>query len=179
MPWAEGMSKLEDGYRLEIHTSLGPMLLAACAESLCGAWFLGQRHFPAAAKDLKIERTDMLMRAEGQIQAFLGGERASFSLPLTLRGTEFQIAVWRQLMDIPYGATQSYRQIAEAVGKPTASRAVGAAVGRNPLSLVIPCHRVLGAGGDLTGYAGGLARKQKLLALENRSTTLNLRAETA
>ena len=179
MLWAKKMSKLEDGYRLEIKTSLGPMLLAACAESLCGAWFVGQRHFPAAAKDLKIGQTDVLVRAEKQIQAYLDGELVSFSLPLSLLGTEFQKAVWSQLMNIPYGATQSYRQIAEALGQPTASRAVGAAVGRNPLSLVIPCHRVIGASGDLTGYAGGLERKQELLALENRSTTPNLRAETA
>ncbi|MEE4295219.1 MAG: methylated-DNA--[protein]-cysteine S-methyltransferase [Wenzhouxiangella sp.] len=152
--------------RLEIETPLGSMLLAAGAEALCGAWFLGQRHFPRAAGEWKVSRSALLSSAEEQIQAYLEGELASFSLPLAWHGTAFQKAVWSQLLDIPYGGIQSYGQIANALDQPAASRAVGAAVGRNPLSLIVPCHRVIGADGKLTGYAGGLERKRKLLALE-------------
>lgn len=101
-----------------------------------------------------------------QFRAYFAGELQRFTLPLAAQGTPFQQAVWQALCDIPYGETRSYRDIALAIGKPTAMRAVGAANGRNPLSIIVPCHRVIGRDGSLTGYAGGLPIKQALLKLE-------------
>lgn len=101
-----------------------------------------------------------------QFEAYFAGHLQRFTLPLAPRGTAFQQAVWQALCDIPYGETRSYSDIARAIGKPNAVRAVGAANGRNPLSIIIPCHRVIGQNGSLTGYAGGLPIKQALLTLE-------------
>lgn len=105
--------------------------------------------------------------AFAQIGEYLAGGRKSFDFPYTLRGTPFQQRVWRALCDIPYGETRSYKQIAEAVGSPKACRAVGMANHRNPMMIVVPCHRVVGASGKLIGYAGGLEMKSALLALEH------------
>ncbi|GBD47203.1 methylated-DNA--[protein]-cysteine S-methyltransferase [Methylopila sp. Yamaguchi] len=107
-----------------------------------------------------------LDRAEAQLAEYFRGERRTFELDLDLQGTPFQTAVWRALLAIPFGETRSYAAIAAAIGRPDASRAVGAANGRNPLSIVAPCHRVVGTTGKLTGFAGGLAAKAFLLALE-------------
>ncbi len=104
-----------------------------------------------------------------EFEAYFAGRLQRFTLPLAARGTAFQQAVWRALCDIPYGETRSYGDIARAIGKPSAVRAVGAANGRNPLSIIIPCHRVIGQNGSLTGYAGGLPIKQALLTLERAS----------
>jgi len=108
----------------------------------------------------------VLERATLQLGEYFGGERTRFDLPLDFRGTDFQKSVWHALLTIPFGETRSYRQIAEAVGRPTASRAVGAANGRNPVSIIAPCHRVVGTSGALTGFAGGLEAKAFLLKLE-------------
>jgi methylated-DNA-[protein]-cysteine S-methyltransferase len=105
----------------------------------------------------------VLAEATRQLEAYFAGSLATFDLPLAPRGTEFQQAVWRELRGIPFGETRSYADIARAIGRPTATRAVGAANGRNPLSIVCPCHRVVGSGGALTGFAGGLAAKRWLL----------------
>lgn len=105
----------------------------------------------------------VLGAAAAQLNAYFAGSRTMFDLPLAPRGTDFQQAVWRALLAIPFGETRSYAQIARAIGRPTAVRAVGAANGRNPLSIVAPCHRVIGSGGALTGFAGGLAAKRWLL----------------
>ena len=107
-------------------------------------------------------------RAAEQLAEYFAGRRTRFDLPLTPRGTAFQLAVWQALRGIPHGETASYGAIARAIGRPGAARAVGAAIGRNPLSVVVPCHRVVGADGTLTGYAGGLDRKARLLDLEAR-----------
>ena len=104
--------------------------------------------------------------AARQLRAYFAGELRRFRLPLDLQGTPFQLRVWRELERIPYGETRSYRQIAEAVGAPRAVRAVGAANGANPIPIVVPCHRVIGAGGKLVGYGGGLPLKKRLLELE-------------
>jgi methylated-DNA-[protein]-cysteine S-methyltransferase len=106
-------------------------------------------------------------RAVDQLEAYFAGERTSFDLPLAPEGTPFQRRVWDALQTIPYGATVSYRDIAERIGAPKAVRAVGAANGRNPLPIVVPCHRVIGSDGSLTGFAGGLDTKRRLLALES------------
>lgn len=102
-----------------------------------------------------------------QLESYFAGERQSFDIPFEMRGTPFQISVWKQLLLIPYGETRSYGELAQQIGNPAASRAVGAANGRNPLSIIVPCHRVIGAGGTLTGYAGGLDCKNFLLHLES------------
>jgi O-6-methylguanine DNA methyltransferase len=101
-----------------------------------------------------------------ELKAFFSGAVHQFSVPVDLRGTDFQRQVWKLLLDIPYGETRSYGQIAGALGRPEASRAVGQAIGTNPVAIIVPCHRVIGVNGDLVGYGGGLHRKQALLALE-------------
>ncbi len=108
----------------------------------------------------------LLVEAIGQLRAYFAGELREFRLPLDLRGTEFQLRVWRELLKIPYGETRSYAGIARAIGAPNAVRAVGAANGANPIWIVVPCHRVIGSGGKLVGYGGGLPLKKRLLELE-------------
>ena len=104
--------------------------------------------------------------ARQEIEEYLNGDRKSFSSPLDLRGTPFQIEVWNELLNIPYGETRSYGEIAAAVGRPRAARAIGAAVGANPLPIIVPCHRVIGKNGSLVGFGGGLRLKERLLLLE-------------
>lgn len=113
-------------------------------------------HRPTALTDVAV----------AQIAEYLTGSRQSFDFPISPKGTPFRIAVWNQLLKIPYGQTRTYGQIAATIGSPKAARAVGQAVNRNPIWIVIPCHRIIGAGGKLTGYAGGLELKQQLLDLE-------------
>ena len=108
----------------------------------------------------------ILDHVKAQLTDYFAGQRHTFDVPLSMQGTAFQLEVWQALMDIPYGKTISYAELAEAIGRPKAVRAVGAAVGRNPISIVLPCHRVLGKDGKLTGFAGGLAHKATLLTLE-------------
>jgi methylated-DNA-[protein]-cysteine S-methyltransferase len=121
----------------------------------------------AAAPPDGVEReAPVLARAEAQLVEYFRGERLVFDLPLAMEGTAFQRRVWDELMAIPYAATWSYGQLARAIGRPSASRAVGAANGRNPIAIIVPCHRVIGANGSLTGYGGGMAAKQWLLAHE-------------
>ncbi|MBK6008836.1 methylated-DNA--[protein]-cysteine S-methyltransferase [Ramlibacter ginsenosidimutans] len=143
------------------------MLLAASDRGLCGVWFEGQRHGPDATTWREDPGHPVLVETVAQLRAYFAGERTSFDLPLDLQGgTPFQQSVWSALLGIPRGGTTSYAALAREVGKPQAARAIGAAVGRNPVSIVVPCHRVLGTGGSLTGYAGGLERKTALLQLE-------------
>lgn len=148
-------------------TPLGPMLAAATDLGLCGLWFDGQRHQPdMAAWRLKPEHP-LLTQTASFMGAYFAGGTAPFNLPLDLAGgTPFQQAVWRALLQIPRGATTSYGALSQSLGRPSAVRAVAGAVGRNPVSVLVPCHRVLGMDGSLTGYAGGLERKTALLQLE-------------
>jgi len=151
-----------------MHSALGPITLAASATALAGAWFTDQRHYPDTTDWRIDDRHPLLLLAMAQLRQFLAGERRDFDLPLDLgAGTPFQRAVWHALRQIPVGTTCSYGALGARIGKPAAVRAVGAAVGRNPLSIIVPCHRVLGANGALTGYAGGLTRKAWLLSLES------------
>lgn len=146
---------------------LGRMLLAATDRGLAGVWFEGQRHGPDATGWREDASHPVLVQAVAQLQAYFAGERERFELPLDLQGgTPFQQSVWQALLAIPAGGTTSYAELGRRLGRPLAARAVGAAVGRNPVSIVVPCHRVLGTGGALTGYAGGLERKTALLRLE-------------
>jgi methylated-DNA-[protein]-cysteine S-methyltransferase len=146
---------------------LGPMIVAATARGLAGVWFEGQRHLPDSAAWPHDSSHPVLKKAVAQLREYFAGKRTTFDLPLDLQGgTAFQQSVWQALLSIPRGGTTSYGVLSQRIGKPAAVRAVGAAVGRNPLSIVVPCHRVLGADGSLTGYAGGLERKTALLHLE-------------
>lgn len=155
----------------ELSTKLGSMILAARTgpePALRGVWFAGQRHFDGPGADWRHDDHDpLLQRAAAQIEAWLAGRITAFDLPLAPQGTAFQQAVWQALARIPYGATRTYGELAAGLGRPQAARAVGAATGRNPLSLIVPCHRLVGRQGQLTGYAGGLDRKRALLALES------------
>lgn len=113
------------------------------------------------------EQHPILQEAEEQLIEYFKGKRKTFSIPLDMQGTEFQKLVWKALLTIPFGETRSYGQLAKQIRKPSASRAVGAANGRNPISILVPCHRVIGASGKLTGFAGGLENKSILLSLES------------
>ena len=152
-----------------IDTPLGPVRIARTARGLAGLWFEGQKHHPGELQVPHRDDDPLLREAARQIAQYFAGERSDFELPLDLPGTPFQLSVWQALLRIPAGNTRSYGTVAMDVGAPAAVRAVGAAVGRNPASLVVPCHRVLGRDGSLTGYAGGVERKQALLALESRT----------
>jgi methylated-DNA-[protein]-cysteine S-methyltransferase len=152
---------------LRYASPLGPVLLAATPRGIAGIWFEGQRHGPDASQWAAQPENRLLQRAAAQLDEYFAGKRDCFDLPLDLQaGTPFQQAVWQALLAIPQGHTTSYAELGRRLGRPTAFRAVGAAVGRNPVSIVVPCHRVLGSGGGLTGYAGGLERKSALLQLE-------------
>ena len=153
--------------RASFNSPLGPMTLAASAQGLYGVWFDGQAHQPDPQHWEVKPAHPVLQAAATQLAAYFAAQRARFELPLDLSlGTPFQQSVWERLRAIPYGVTQSYGEIARYLGQPAASRAVGAAVGRNPLSIILPCHRVVGSKSALTGYAGGLERKIALLQLE-------------
>jgi methylated-DNA-[protein]-cysteine S-methyltransferase len=144
------------------------MLLATSEAGLQGAWFVGQRHFDGPAEDW--QRGDghpLLREAAAQLTAWHAGQRQTFDLPLAPLGTPFQQSVWAALARIGHGQTRTYGEVAALLGRPSAARAVGAATGRNPLSIIIPCHRLVGRDGTLTGYAGGLDRKRTLLAFES------------
>ena len=153
--------------RTRYDSPLGTMLLAATGRGLAGVWFEGQRHQPDGRMWPIDASHPVLVRAMQQLDEYFGGRRTSFDLPLDLRrGTTFQQSVWQALLGIPCGQHVTYGALSRRIGKPEAVRAVGAAVGRNPVSIVVPCHRVLGSNGSLTGYAGGLERKTALLRLE-------------
>jgi len=145
---------------------LGPLLLVRTEDGLAGAWFDAQKHHPAPIDAPMRDDDPLLCRAAAQLAAYFDGRATTFDVPLDLVGTPFQVGVWRELLEIEPGRTCSYGDIAKKLGRPTAGRAVGAAVGRNPISVIVPCHRVLGSDGALTGYAGGLERKTALLRLE-------------
>ncbi|HEX6706631.1 MAG TPA: methylated-DNA--[protein]-cysteine S-methyltransferase [Albitalea sp.] len=152
--------------QLTLATPLGEVLLARTAGGLAGAWFAGQKDHPGVLAAPQRPDDPLLRAAADQLEAYFAGRATRFDLPLDLRGTDFQRSVWHALMAIASGGTRSYREIALQVGSARAVRAVGAAVGKNPLSVIVPCHRVVGSSGELTGYAGGLDRKRALLRLE-------------
>jgi len=145
---------------------LGPITLAATETGLAGLWFEGQQHHPGPLMAPVSMKQPFIAQAIEELQAYFNAGLRRFSVPLDLQGTPFQRTVWQALLGIPCGQTCSYAQLAHTLGKASAARATGAAVGRNPVSIIVPCHRVLGQGGSLTGYAGGLPRKQALLQLE-------------
>jgi len=149
-----------------IDSPVDPLLLAADGQGLRLIEFHTPRHPMARIADWREGDNAILQAVRTQLEEYFAGTRTAFELPLAPDGTTFQKEVWHVLADIPYGQTISYAQLAQRVGKPTAMRAVGAANGRNPLPIVLPCHRVIGADGSLTGFGGGLPTKQFLLELE-------------
>jgi methylated-DNA-[protein]-cysteine S-methyltransferase len=149
-----------------ITTPLGRILLARTAKGLAGAWFEGQKHHPGPMAAPDAPNDELLQRAARELNEFFAGERERFDVPLDLQGTPFQRSVWQRLLRIAAGTTRSYGEIAKELGSAKAVRAVGSAVGRNPVSVIVPCHRVVGSDGSLTGYAGGVDRKRALLELE-------------
>lgn len=149
-----------------VSSSVGELALCEHDGALCAAVFAGR---PLPPGRQIAQDTPLLLRAERQLAEYFAGVRRVFDVPLRPMGTDFQLRVWEALKEIPYGETRTYGQIAAAVGAPRAYRAVGMANHMNPLPLFIPCHRVVGADGKLTGYAGGLWRKEKLLALERQA----------
>ncbi|MEU1500699.1 methylated-DNA--[protein]-cysteine S-methyltransferase [Streptomyces sp. NPDC005732] len=146
----------------------GPLTLVADDDLLCGLYMVGQRHRPPQ-EDFGARDDTLLPEAKRQLTAYFAGDLKEFDLPMRLAGTPFQRSVWEQLARIPYGEIRSYGELADALGNPKASRAVGLANGRNPVGIIVPCHRVVGADGSLTGYGGGLDRKRRLLDFERGS----------
>ena len=151
-----------------IESPYGALTLVAEDSVLCGLYMTDQRHRPPEETFGERDERPFAEAAE-QLAAYFAGELKDFGLTLRLNGTHFQRAVWDQLRKIPYGGTRTYGELADALGNPAASRAVGLANGRNPIGIIVPCHRVIGASGGLTGYGGGLERKQRLLDFERGS----------
>ena len=157
--------------RFDHPSPIGALALIADDVALRGVYFEQSRHGgpPDAARKGANKIIDETRR---QLDAYFAGRRKAFDLPLGAEGTDFQKKVWKALSRIPFGETRSYGEIAAVVGAPAASRAVGAANGRNPIPVIVPCHRVIGANGSLTGFGGGMDRKRFLLALEGRQPEL-------
>lgn len=148
-----------------IDSPYGPLTLVATEGVLSGLYMTEQRHRPPE-ETFGDRDASPFGETIDQLEAYFAGELTQFDLPMRLDGTPFQRTVWQQLQLIPYGETRTYGDLAAVLGKPNASRAVGLANGKNPIGVIVPCHRVIGAGGSLTGYGGGLDRKQRLLAFE-------------
>ena len=157
-----------------IDSPVGPLLLASDNDGLRLIEFHAPRYAMQRDADWREGDDATLRMTRAQLDEYFAGKRRTFDLPLAPRGTEFQRSVWHTLATIPYGKTISYAQLATRVGKPTAMRAVGAANGRNPLPIVLPCHRVIGADGNLTGFGGGLPTKEFLLNLEGALPAANV-----
>jgi methylated-DNA-[protein]-cysteine S-methyltransferase len=150
-----------------LHTPIGPLTALATAKGIAGLWFDDQLHHPGALDTPVDDRHPHILAMKRWLDAYWAGRNPSpHDVPLDLHGTLFQRAVWQALLTIPLGRTKSYGEIAAQVGNGAVPRATGTAVGRNPVSILVPCHRVIGADGSLTGYAGGLPRKERLLQHE-------------
>lgn len=160
-------AKRNDLVCLTIDSPVGELLLVADESALTGVYFAGREHIPASHEHWKTDgKHPVLKRAAAQLKEYFAGNRTKFDLPLRPAGTRFQERVWREIVQIAFGETLTYSELAERAGSPNAIRAAGASTGANPLSIIVPCHRVMGKHGKLTGFAGGLERKEKLLRLE-------------
>jgi len=150
-----------------LRTPLGTLIAIAAGGVVTGLHFDGGRHAPEIASEWREDPyASPLRECAEQLADYFAGKRQCFDLPVAPRGTPFQQRVWREIAKVPYGATITYAELAVRAGAPGSARAAGAATGRNPLAIVVPCHRIVGSSGALTGYAGGLPRKERLLALE-------------
>jgi methylated-DNA-[protein]-cysteine S-methyltransferase len=151
----------------EIKSPVGKLKLVATETALVA--LLWENHKPSRVKlpdMISDAKNSVLLKTEQQLKEYFAGKRKIFDLPMAPMGTDFQKSVWRALSKIPFGFTKSYAEVAKSIGRPKASRAVGAANGKNPISIIVPCHRVIGTNGKLTGFAGGLEAKSTLLNLE-------------
>jgi O-6-methylguanine DNA methyltransferase len=159
---------------LVVGSPVGPLTLVSDGTHLTGLYFTEHRHAPGdVGTQVSAEEAPAVLRAAAeQLEEYFAGARTDFDLPVAARGTDFQQRVWALLREIPYGQTWSYGRLAAELGQPGASRAVGLANGRNPVSIVVPCHRVIGSTGAITGYGGGVERKQRLLDLERGRTSV-------
>ena len=155
----------DDIYYCEFSSPLGELLLVSAGESLTGIYYEDHRRGPARGANWRRDAA-AFRRVQEQLAAYFAGELAAFDVPLAPHGSEFQREVWNELRRIPPGSTLTYAQLAARISRPKAIRAVGAANARNPISIIVPCHRVVGSNGTLTGYAGGLERKEWLLRHE-------------
>jgi len=165
------MSSTRAGHKLNavVDSPVGPLTLVAADGVLAGLYMTDQRHRPPGevlGEPAEDPDGQPFAAASRQLREYFNGERTEFDLELALDGTTFQRRVWTALQNIPYGQTISYGQLADQIGQPSASRAVGLANGKNPIGIIVPCHRVVGADGSLTGYGGGIERKRFLLAHE-------------
>lgn len=156
---------------ITVESPVGPLLLAGDERGLHRVYFMNGRR-PKSPDPEWTEDKKPFKEVLRQLRAYFDGKLKDFDLPLVLHGTEFQLRVWRRLQRIPYGETTSYGAIARELGNPEASRAVGLANGSNPIPIIVPCHRVIGSNGHLTGFGGGLPIKEKLLALESHQKSL-------
>lgn len=158
-------------YHTYFESAIGRLMLTSDGTALTGLYMNEPKHGPVldCASRFDDEAAPFL-ETKQQLAEYFAGERTTFDLPLAMQGTDFQKLVWKALLDIPFGVTMSYGELARKIGKPNASRAVGLANGRNPISIIVPCHRVIGSNGSLTGYGGGLPRKEALLSLEREAT---------
>jgi methylated-DNA-[protein]-cysteine S-methyltransferase len=146
---------------------LGELLLVATSTHLVGIYYCNQKNGPKLPCDWKSDPKHSILRQTGsELREYLAGKRTRFSVPVSYDGTDFQNEVWRQIARIPFGVTITYSELARRAGAPAAVRAAGTATGRNPLGIIIPCHRVVGKNGGMGGYAGGLDRKKRLLKIE-------------
>lgn len=154
-----------------LRTPLGTVVAIAAGGALTGLHFEGGRHAPPIAPEWREDPyASPLRECAEQLADYFAGKRQCFDLPVAPRGTSFQQRVWREIAKVPFGETISYAELARRAGAPGSARAAGAATGRNPLAIVVPCHRIVASGGSLTGYAGGIGRKAGLLALEGVAT---------
>ncbi len=165
------MQKLKSIYYTSYESPVGPLLLAGDSDALRLVSFESSKHAAPPQADWKQDKAPFA-EVIRQLQAYFRGELRKFDVPLALEGTEFQLNVWNALRGIPYGETISYLQLAERIGKPKAVRAVGLANGSNPIPIIVPCHRVIGSDGSLTGFGGGLSTKKMLLELESKQLSL-------
>ena len=150
-----------------IATPLGTLIATAAGDALTGLYYEGGRHAPKVSKAWVEDCAAAPLReCARQVGEYLAGKRRRFDLPLAPQGSDFQRRVWIEIARIPFGVTLAYAELARRAGAPGAARAAGAATGRNPLSIIVPCHRVVGSDGSLTGYAGGIERKTRLLEIE-------------
>ena len=154
----------------------GRMLLVASDHGLCGVYFDGQKYFPEIKPGKRDPRRGPLRQAKRELREYFAGKRERFAVALDPEGTAFQRSVWQAIAAVRFGETISYGELARRAGHPGSARAAGAATGRNPIGVIVPCHRIMGADGSLTGYAGGLQRKRALLELEGAATSSRMRA---
>lgn len=153
-------------YSTNYSSPIGEMLIASDGEAICGVWFYGQRHFPSLDNAIKNDDLAIFQCVKEWFNDYFSGLNPKINFKLKPQGSRFRCKVWKILTQIPYGETLTYGEIARKISPTMSAQAVGGAVGRNPISILIPCHRVLGSDGKLTGYAGGIDKKLKLLEIE-------------